>query len=176
MVELVPGEPISHYNLGALYKMAGRLDDAIRQFQTAAALDPLLAAPHFQLYNAYRTTAHPEEARRELETFQRLKKQAEGSATPEDVEWSAYAEIYDVMADRPPAQPASSPKFEDRKFPGRATGVLSFDLNGDGKPRLLLWSGEGLRLEPGGPLPPSRESSPSQPPTSIMTAFPTCAC
>jgi Tfp pilus assembly protein PilF len=152
MVELVPDEPISHYNLGALYKIAGRMDDAIQQFQTAAKLDTLLAAPHFQLYNAYRTTARPDEAKRELETFQRLKKQAEGSATPEDVEWSAYAEVYDVMADRAPSQPLTEPKFQDRKLAGRASGVISFDLNGDGKPRLLLWSDDGLRLEPGGPV------------------------
>jgi tetratricopeptide (TPR) repeat protein len=114
MIKLVPDEPISHYNLGALYKLAGRQADAISEFQAAARLDPSLAAPHFQLYNAYRTSGKAEEARRELEIFQRLKKQQEGAAIPEDVEWSMYAEIYDVMEDAALPQPAAPLKFEVR--------------------------------------------------------------
>jgi tetratricopeptide (TPR) repeat protein len=101
MVKLVPDEPISHYNLGSLYRLAGKTDDAIREFRTAAKLDPTLAAPHFQLFNLLRTSGHQDEAKPELAIFQKLKKQQEGAAIPEDVEWCMYAEIYDVMTDTP---------------------------------------------------------------------------
>jgi tetratricopeptide (TPR) repeat protein len=118
MIRLVPDDAISRYNLGALYKLAGRQQDAVREFETAAKLDATLAAPHFQLYNAYRIGANPEGARRELEIFQRLKKQQEGAAIPEDVEWNMFAEVYDVMEDAALPPPSSALKFEVRN--GRA--------------------------------------------------------
>ena len=52
---LVPDDPIAHYNLGALYKVTGKPEEALREFRKASELDPALAAAHFQLYNAYRT-------------------------------------------------------------------------------------------------------------------------
>src|SRR3954447_13343278 len=114
MVALVPDEPISHYNLGALYKLAGKTDEAIAQFETASRLNPLLAAPHFQLYNAFRTTGQTDKARAELETFQRLKKQMEGAAIPEDVEWSDYAEVYEIVANRAPKDKPAELRFRAR--------------------------------------------------------------
>jgi tetratricopeptide (TPR) repeat protein len=97
MVKLVPAEPVSHYNLGVLYRQANRIDDAVREFAAAARLNVNLAAPHFQLYNVYRTTGKSQDAARELQEFQRLKKEQEGAAIPEDMEWSDYAEIYDPI-------------------------------------------------------------------------------
>jgi tetratricopeptide (TPR) repeat protein len=117
MVKLVPDEPISRYNLGALYRLAGKTDDAVREFRTAAKLDPTLAAPHFQLFNLLRTSGRQDEAKPELEIFQRLKKQQEGAAIPEDVEWSMYAEVYDVMADAPKQDKVAELKFETRSGP-----------------------------------------------------------
>ena len=35
MVQLAPDEPISHYQLGVLYRQSNRSDDAILQFTTA---------------------------------------------------------------------------------------------------------------------------------------------
>jgi tetratricopeptide (TPR) repeat protein len=131
MVQLVPGEPISHYNLGALYKLTGRPADAIREFQTAARLDPHLAAPRFQLYNAYRTSGKPDEARIELAEFQRLKKQQEGAAIPEDVEWSAYAEVYDIMQDAALPKPSEAPKFEARTGRALLPSIRAGDSNND---------------------------------------------
>ena len=95
MVKLVPDEPISRYQLGALYRAAGRNDEAEKQLKEAAKLDPNLAAPHFQLFNLYRTTGRAEQAKTELARFQEIKKQQEGAVIPEDVEWSAWSEIYD---------------------------------------------------------------------------------
>ena len=117
MVKLVPDEPISHYNLGSLYRLTGRTEDAIREFRTAAKLDPTLAAPHFQLFNLLRTSGRQDESKPELEIFQRLKKQQEGAAIPEDVEWCMYAEIFDVMADTPAQDKMADWKFESRNGP-----------------------------------------------------------
>lgn len=105
MQVLVPTEPIVHYQLGTLYKLAGRTQDALAQFERAARLDPRLAAARFQLYNMYRQAGRQQDAAEALRIFQELKKQSEGAAIPEDVEWSSYAEIYD-----PPMTPAPSPR------------------------------------------------------------------
>src|SRR5450432_3900939 len=101
MVKLAPDEPISHYNLGVLYKQANRTEAAVQQFQAAVKLNGNLAAPHFQLYNVYRILTRRDEAASELAVFQQLKKAQEGSATPEDMEWSDYAEIYDPIDVKP---------------------------------------------------------------------------
>lgn len=151
MVRLAPEDAISHYNLGALFRLDGKLDEAIREFELAAKLDATLAAPHFQLYNLYRTSNRTEEAKRELATFQRLKKEQEGAAIPEDVEWNMYAEVLEEMVDHRPRLAPEPPSFAVRKLPGEATGVTPFDANGDGKPELLVWNRSGLQLQPGGP-------------------------
>jgi len=114
MIQLVPDEAIGHYQLGSLYKLEDRTGEAVAQFELAAKLDPQLAAAQFQLYNFYRQEGHAEEAARALAEFQRIKKQAENAAIPEDVDWCVYAEIYD-----PPAAPralpaATAPVYEDR--------------------------------------------------------------
>ena len=99
MARLAPNDPTTHYQLGALHKLANDLAAAAREFERTRELNPRLAAPHFQLYGIYRQSNRPEEAAAELQTFQELKKQQEGAAVPEDMEWSVYSEIYDA----PPA-------------------------------------------------------------------------
>ena len=137
MIALVPQEPISHYNLGALYKQAGDIPKAEQQFQEAAKLNGNLAAPHFQLYNVYRQQGKKDQAATELATFQRLKKEQEGSATPEDMEWSDYAEIYDPIDIKDGHAPADAPRL---KLPGGQVGQLALDAG------LLTWNKDGLRL------------------------------
>ncbi|MDX2152800.1 MAG: FG-GAP-like repeat-containing protein [Bryobacteraceae bacterium] len=155
MAKLVPDEPITRYNLGVLYKLLGRPDDAIRSFELATKLDANLAAPHFQLYNAYRQARRMEDAQRELRTFQEIKKRTEGTATPEDMEWSAWAEIYDPVdaawaADEKPAEL----KFESRLLAGKADArtarAETFELDGDGRADLLVWSAAGVAVYRGG--------------------------
>lgn len=152
MVQLVPDDPISHYNLGALYKILGKQDAAVREFERSAELDPNLAAPRFQLFNAYRTSGRQDEARKQLERFQQLKKQQEGAAIPEDVEWNAYAEVYDAAPERAP-EPAGPLKFTARPLPAATDGAIALDVNGDGRAELLVWSSGGARLEPGAAIP-----------------------
>jgi tetratricopeptide (TPR) repeat protein len=148
LIVLAPREAIPHYQLAALYKLAGRTREAREQFEKAAELDPRLAAAHFQLYNLYRQQGQQQDAARELATFQQLKKDAEGAAIAEDVEWCAFAEIYD-----PPAAvtaPPPSPVFEDRVLPdvvdASTAGMAPIDSTGSGDTDLLVWSARGIVL------------------------------
>ena len=145
MVQLVPNEPIAHYQLGSLYKLQGRTADALKQFQEAARLDRQLAAPRFQLYNLYRQEGQTEDAQKALAEFQQLKKQAEGAAIPEDVDWCTYAEIYDPP--EPSAKsPAAAPTYDDKVLDITATGLLPIDSTGDGSTDLLTWGATGISL------------------------------
>ena len=156
MVQLAPDDPISHYNLGVLYKLAGRLDDAIREWQRAAALDAKLAGPHFQLATAYRQTKRPDEASREMATFTEIKQRQQGAAFPEDLEWSYYSELYDVIEPRSfgSERPAASLRFEaravDAGLDAPTAGAVVLDVSGDGTPDLLAWSSRGVALYTGG--------------------------
>ena len=102
-------------------------------------LDPNLAAPHFQLYNVYRQQGKKEQAAKELAEFQRLKKLQEGSATPEDMEWSDYAEIYDPIDIKgwARARPGSALRAAPRGRPGNSP-MRGHDV--------LTWNQDGLTL------------------------------
>jgi tetratricopeptide (TPR) repeat protein len=149
MVQLVQDEPIAHYQLGALYRIENRIDPARREFERAAQLDPQLAAAQFQLYNLLRQTGRQPEAARALESFQRLKKQAEAAAVPEDVDWCAYAEIYDPPTSVTPA-PAVAATYEDHILEGpvdpKTAGIAAIDATGTGDIDLLVWSAQGVSL------------------------------
>ncbi len=156
MVQLAPDEPISHYNLGVLYKLSGRLDDAIREWQRSAALDPRLAGPHFQLATAYRQARRPDDASREMATFNEIKQRQASAAFPEDLEWSYYSELYDVVEPRNEGagQKPLPLRFEARTLdalPDPATaGVAVVDVGADGTPDLVAWSSRGVVVYAGG--------------------------
>lgn len=164
MIRLVPGDAISQYNLGSAYKLAGRTADAVRHFEIAAKLDPTLAGPHFQLFNAYRVLSRQADATRELQTFQKLKKAQEGAAIPEDMEWSMYSEVYDIV--EPDPAPSPSIKYTTRIIPGtvdaKTSGMVAIDFNSDGKPDLLVWSSQGFSLYRSG-LTPEADAFPPGP-------------
>ena len=144
MVKLTPEEPIAHYQLGTVYRAIGRNVDAIQELEKASALDPLLAGAHFQLYNLYRQNGRPEDAANQLAIFQARKKQTEGAAIPEDVDWCNYAEIYD-----PPrattSVSAAKPNYDDLVW-GDASGMLTIDAGGLGYADLLAWSASAVHL------------------------------
>ena len=150
MAKLVPAEPITHYNLGVLYKLAGRPEDSVVKFKVASQLDPNLAAAHFQLFNAYRQSGKREEGQKELATFQEIKKQQEASGNTEDVEWSLYSEIYEVINENLSAENTAGPalRFIAAKLSGTTDGksasMLAFDFDGDSIPDLLVWSSTGV--------------------------------
>jgi tetratricopeptide (TPR) repeat protein len=142
MVRLVPNEPTPHYQLGVVYKLKDDNTAAIAQFEAARDLNPRMAAPHFQLYGLYRSAGRPDQAAEELRVFQALKKQQEGSAVPEDVEWCRYAELYDPI-DSPPSAPLAAPVYRVENlaegFGGPGSGVATL-LGSNGRPDLIAWS------------------------------------
>jgi tetratricopeptide (TPR) repeat protein len=159
MIKLVPTEAVSHYNLGVLYKLSNRPAEALKMFETSARLDPNLAGPHFQLFNAYRQAGRKEDAAREEQIFQELKKRKAGAAIPEDLEWSWYAEVYELLDPRKAAgdAPAAQVAFKAQALPGAAdaatSGVAVADVDGDGKPDAIVWSSAGVLVYRGGTQP-----------------------
>jgi Tfp pilus assembly protein PilF len=167
MIALVPEEPASHYNLGVLLAGGDKPELALAEFERAAALDPNLAGPHFQLYNAYKKAGRAGEAARELDLFQQIKKRQSGAAVPEDLDWSAYAELYDPAEARlgagrsagiaGTAGAVTAPLAWDVRtlapagsFDPKTSGLAVLDFDGDGRPDLLAWSASGVRLWKGG--------------------------
>src|SRR5579864_8479761 len=150
MAKLVPDEPVTHYNLGVLYRLAGKPKEGLEQLEIAEKLNPNLSGPHFQLFNQYRQAGRVDEAQRELKIFQQIKARTAGAATPEDMEWSYYAEIFETVEPQPADAPPVPLKFEDHKLEGRfdsaTAGLAALDFDGDGKADLIAWSSEGVRL------------------------------
>jgi tetratricopeptide (TPR) repeat protein len=141
MARLVPLDPPTHYQIGSLHKLAGDLPAAVREFEQARDLNPRLAGPHFQLYGLYRQTSRPADAAVELKIFQELKKQQEGLAVPEDMEWNIYCEIYDTPP-APPAAPPAAAVYKDEKvaegFGGDRAGTVVLLADGV-HPSLIAW-------------------------------------
>ena len=148
MTRLAPNEPVSHYQLGSLYKMKGDAAAATKQYEIARDLNPRLAAPHFQLYSEYRRS-RPQDAAAELRIFQQLKKEQEGAAVPEDMEWCAYAEIYDPL-DAPPSAPPAPLVYRSEKvadgFGRGRPGVAVLELDGGSRPSVIAWSPDRVAM------------------------------
>ena len=143
MAKLVPDEPITHYQIASILKARGDQAAAVKEFETARRLDPRLAAPHFQLYGLYRQLNRTEEAAAELRIFQEIKKEQEGAAVPEDMEWSVYAEIYDPI-DAPAPARLPAPVYRSERIaggfdPGPA-GTAAAVFDGGTRPSVLAWS------------------------------------
>ncbi len=160
MLKLVPGEPVSHYNLGLLYNLTNKEDLALKEFQTAASLDPKLVAPRFQIYNMHRLQGREQEAQKALAAFQDAKRRQKEADDSEDMEWSYWAELYDPIETQAASRDTSPPAqvmFQDKKLPGTAdpatAGIAVLDLEGDGKPDLLVWSRNGVLAYRGGSAP-----------------------
>jgi Tfp pilus assembly protein PilF len=152
LVKLVPNEPVAHYQLGTLYKLNDDSAAAMAQFETARDLSPRLAAPHFQLFGLYRQSEKTAQAAEELRVFQELKKEQEGAAVPEDMEWCQYAELYDPI-DAPPSAPPSTPVYREEKladgFTGVGAGVAAL-VAANGRPDLIAWSSGRTAMFRGG--------------------------
>jgi tetratricopeptide (TPR) repeat protein len=152
MLRLVSDEPITHYNLGVLYKLNNEHERALQHFERAVALDPSLAGPHFQLATAYRRAKRLEDAKKVMETFQRLKKQQTGAAVPEDLEWSYYAEIYETIEPQHAQEVGAAatlrfaPQVLDQGLDTATAGLVVLDADGDLRPDLLAWSASGVKL------------------------------
>jgi FG-GAP-like repeat len=152
MARLIPDEPVTHYQMGSILKARGDQAAAVKEFETARRLNPLLAAPHFQLYGLYRQLNRPEDAAAELRIFQDLKKQQEGAAVPEDMEWNAYAEIYDPI-DAPAMPPLPPPTYRSERIATGFDSAVAISLDGGARPSLLAWSAGKVALFRNGKTP-----------------------
>jgi hypothetical protein len=161
MVALDSAEPVSRHNLGLLYRDAGRLADALVQFETAVRLNPHLAGPHWQLEKIYKAPQfnRPDDAARELAAFQRIKRQQAGAVIPEDLEWSYYSEIYDPIdagsepADPKPTAPALRTTDVLQGLDVASAGLVTIDADTDHRPDLIAWSANTVRLIMAGATP-----------------------
>lgn len=157
MLKLVSDEPVTHYNLGIEYKLTGKGELALQEFVAAAQLSPNFAAPHFQLYNGYREVGRKEDAAKQLDLFNEIKKRKAGAAVPEDPEWSFYSEIYDVVDLEEVGNEAPVFKFTAKKVASgtdpQSAGMTVLDFDGDGRPDLLTWSKNGVVLLKNGSAP-----------------------
>jgi tetratricopeptide (TPR) repeat protein len=152
MLRLVPDEPVAHYQMGALYKMKEDYPSAIHQFEIARDLSPRLAAPHFQLQALYRQAGRAKDSAAELAIFQQIKKDQEGAAGSEDMDWCAYAELYDPI-DVAPGAPPPAPTYRSERlaegFTGASAGVAVM-AGPEGHPDLIAWSANKVAWYRGG--------------------------
>jgi len=157
MVQLVPDEPISHYNLGVVLKLTGDPEGSLKQFEEAARLGPSLAGPYFQLFNAYKAAGRESDAERALAKFNENKRRQAGAAIPEDLDWSFYSEILDVVD--PAVAPAmtagefrSAVSFNSeamgQKLDGTPEGIVVGDRQADGTTETIAWTDRQVRLVP----------------------------
>jgi hypothetical protein len=120
------------------------------EFETAAKLDPTLAAPHFQLYNSYRAAGRMPDAQRELGTFNDIKKRMSALGLSEDMDWCYYAELLEEIP--PVAGPGVAPvEVSFHQVPagslgGAPAGIHTLDANGDRKLDFILLGAQGSAL------------------------------
>jgi Tfp pilus assembly protein PilF len=161
LLKLEPSDPIGHYNLGVLLKLTGKPDLAVPHFEASARLNPNLAGPHFQLYNMYRQTGRKEEADLEQQVFLEIKKRTAGAAVSEDLDWSFYSEVYETID---PADGGPAPPPKELKWRKTAMGMIAdpasaqiavLDVDGDGRPDLIVWSSKEVKVFRNGAVTPS---------------------
>ncbi len=154
MARRVPDEPITWYNLGVLYKLQGQPEKSLAAFERAARLDPDLAGPHFQLAAAYRRAGRADDATREMKAFREIKERSAKAASPEDLEWSWYSELYETREPEAFPTPEARPSFAAEAVASgldpATAGLAVLDGDGDGAADLLAWSAKGVRLLAGG--------------------------
>jgi hypothetical protein len=152
MVELVPDEAVSHYNLGLLLKVDGELDAAISQFELAEASAPHLTGPPFQLAATLRQLGRPEESAAAMERFRAIREATENAAVPEDLEWGYYAELCDPIdalqapEAMPPTELVLEPQTLTEGLAVDGAHLELVDLTGDGRLEVLLLAGSRIHL------------------------------
>jgi tetratricopeptide (TPR) repeat protein len=154
MVKLVPDEAIPYYNIGSIYKLQNKIQPAQKAFEKARDLDPSLAAPHFQLFNIYRQENRMPDAQKELALFRERKQAQDAVATPEDVEWCKYAEIYEPLEPEPDTRKQTLDVVLNAKTLGDTgeapSGLTVLDVFGTGAADLLAYSSSGVQIYKGG--------------------------
>ncbi len=149
VINLIPDEPVSNYNLGVLYRLSGKPEDAVKEFRLSEKYNPDLAGPHFALATARRQST-PEDAAKENAMFLQIRERQKGSAVPEDLSWSYYAEIYDPAESLRSTSPAAAEYLlKTNKVSsnlGTDSGLAVADVDGDGTADLIAWSSNGIQV------------------------------
>ena len=81
-LELQPLLPSAHLGLGRALASGGRSEDAVLSYERAVELAPNFAAAHYALGLGYRRTKQPEQAKRALGRYERLRPLAEPTFDP----------------------------------------------------------------------------------------------
>jgi tetratricopeptide (TPR) repeat protein len=85
-VALDPAFPDPHVQLGILYADQQKDSEAIQEFQNAVSLKADLAQAHYHLAQAYKRTGEKARAEREIQVYERLRKQQDAKPQPTDVQ------------------------------------------------------------------------------------------
>ena len=85
-VVLDPAFPDPHLQLGILYADQQKDSEAIQEFQNAVSLKADLAQAHYHLAQAYKRTGEKARAEREIQVYERLRKQQDAKPQPTDVQ------------------------------------------------------------------------------------------
>ncbi len=149
MIKLRPDDAVAHYNLASVLRAQNNLEAALPEFLEAEKLNPDLAGPHFQLFSTYQRLGKKEDAVRERQAFEEVKKRQEGAAIAEDMESSFYSELYDPPDPRFSAA-AVPTKYDDKVvstgWDPATTGMALIDSKGIGASDLLVWSKDKVEL------------------------------
>jgi tetratricopeptide (TPR) repeat protein len=149
MIKLRPNEAVPHYNLAAVLRAQNNLEAALPEFLEAEKLDPDLAGPHFQLFSTYQRLGRREDALRERQAFEAIKKREEGAAIAEDMESCFYSELYDPADVRTSAADVPT-KYDDTTvstgWDTASTDMALIDARGTGASDLLIWSKDKVEL------------------------------
>jgi len=71
-----PGLLEAKLDLAKTYHAQGKVDEAVKLLQTVVASDPEDQDAHYLLFGLYKESGQTEEARKELQIFQELKRKA----------------------------------------------------------------------------------------------------
>lgn len=149
MLKLRPDDAVAHYNLASILRAQNNLEAALPEFLAAEKLNPDLAGPHFQLFSTYQRLGKKEDATRERQAFEEVKKRQEGAAIAEDMESSFYSELYDPPDPRFSAA-AVPTKYDDKVvstgWDAASAGMALIDAKGTGAADLLVWSKDKVEL------------------------------
>jgi TolB-like protein/DNA-binding winged helix-turn-helix (wHTH) protein/Tfp pilus assembly protein PilF len=107
-LEIAPGQPRGHFQLGVTFISMGRLNEAIGELETAVT-SAQGGNPRFQAYlgYAYAAAGRPRDARRIL-------KELEARARQQYVSGFGLALIYDALGEKEPALAAFERAYQDR--------------------------------------------------------------
>jgi tetratricopeptide (TPR) repeat protein len=156
VASLDPNDPDTHYFLGALHQSAKQLDLAIASYRRALEINPYHVSAQFGLANANQRLGNTEEARRQLDRFQKITQEKLGVpigttygdqgrySLAEDVRLPIGAAAAPIAVKFVPVPSAESGLLfvAGKPEPGSPrSGTCFFDYDNDSRADLLLLNG-----------------------------------